>query len=446
MKTVDVLGQQVTQPRERSPHLDQPSLFDNNFQPDEDLRKHGRTLSDQDRPRSLQLLVEGPDGREKDIGDEDFEAARLTGNESDFGSRGPQLSVKAPDGREKDISDEDFEDARLSGTESDFGNLKSLEMINDLGLGDLREPEAATTRTPSEGPSNTDDTPMPTFGEEDISQTSGARSPIAFMGASFVESDIPIGTEADFAEDANPYDLEAVEDEIRSTLEQSRVGNVHFWPLSQIWRIITPSCVRSLLKSNKTLQGRFQETADKNGTSEDLERYVNEICGSGPGFRSTGRRKILAILVLIDKVESIVDFIDAGVHDLDLPLRDSYDSETKTYYLEKKVDMKTRRQRKRDDGQERESPQNTGLGSASVRVVCQGWSRRDGESFKFNEPRMLAPYLRQSNTKLLFYQIADEAVLPFLEYTRKSEGGYGTVYQVRIHKDHHELEPAEVCG
>ncbi len=59
-----------------------------------------------------------------------------------------------------------------------------------------------------------------------------------------------------------------------------------------------------------------------------LDDCILDICG--PSMPSTGRRRLLAILVMIEQVQSIHLFIKAEMLDIDLPLRVESKSNHKT--------------------------------------------------------------------------------------------------------------------
>lgn len=176
--------------------------------------------------------------------------------------------------------------------------------------------------------------------------------------------------------------------------------------------------------------------------SEVLARHVEEVCGSH--LQSTGRRKILAILILNGRTASIFDIIEAGMLDIDLPLSGSYDKTRKSVELKRSRDPSPRRWWEGEPGQQ--NMQDPALLRTEPRCRFRGWSHTHLDLFRTYQSRMLAPFIRRSSCKVLFYKIPDEAVLPFLEWTMKKEGGYGNVYRVRIHQDHHELEPPPVSS
>lgn len=383
-------------------NLGQPSLFDNNFEVGEDFGAQVQRTQSPSRPPS------------------------------------PWLLISSPDGQEKEVEEENPEDKRAPYSESDLSSIKSLEIINDHGFGGLEEPEEGHT-PPEQSPHEDNSVAVPNPGG-DISRVPTTESPIAFAGSSFGEPGYPTSSKDEFARDAEDTSIqEAIDEEIRESLQSSKFGGkTKFWPLGQHWRILNASRVRELLKSNASIMGCVQARAAED-ESNVLDGYVDEICGRHPQPRSTGLRKILAILIMMDKVACIIDFIEAGIQDLHLPLKGVYDRKFKLYSLGKKAEGTAKRKRDEGGGEEG-NRQGTKHELTDPRVICQGWGRTNGDHFELCQSYMLAAFFRQSRSRLLLYHIADEAVLPFLEYERKSEGGYGTVYKVKIHPKHHALE------
>ncbi|KAI2612267.1 kinase-like protein [Hypoxylon fragiforme] len=115
------------------------------------------------------------------------------------------------------------------------------------------------------------------------------------------------------------------------------------------------------------------------------------------------RRMILAILILINQVESIKLFIDNGIYDGNLPL----------YEIE---------------GQPHTSP-------------FKKWVSY--ELFRVYQYKILVPFFNMPPNAVHFYKIEDSSIrLPFIEWHEYRNGGYGSVQKAKIHPAHHNYELA----
>jgi hypothetical protein len=69
-----------------------------------------------------------------------------------------------------------------------------------------------------------------------------------------------------------------------------------------------------------TLESIHKELGDRDiGLQSDQLKLARQICESGSVTQNTPRRKIFAILALMEKVDAIRDFIREGVCDSELP-------------------------------------------------------------------------------------------------------------------------------
>lgn len=206
--------------------------------------------------------------------------------------------------------------------------------------------------------------------------------------------------------------------QIRAALQESSWENKckDFLPMDQLELIITRTAVLEELQWNEKEITLVSAILDKKLTSSNAE---------------TTRRKIFAILVLINRVASIEDFIAGGIYDSDLPL----DIRKGVGDREGCFDV-YRMSTKPDE-------ENTGT---KIRFF-ESWEETDVESFKTNQWRLLAPWFSlvpDKNGSWFHYDLKIDTVLPFIQDVpvdapETQYGGTSEVRHVKIHRAHQNL-------
>ncbi|KAL8381820.1 hypothetical protein RB595_005873 [Gaeumannomyces hyphopodioides] len=161
-------------------------------------------------------------------------------------------------------------------------------------------------------------------------------------------------------------------------------------------------------------------------------------------YEKTTRRKLFTILVIMEKVPAILDFIQEGLLDKDLPF--VYDPATGK--------LPNRRLRSFSPTLCRKPP---GGGDAPLVPVesMRLWKAMEIEYFHSNQWTMLAPFLQLSNQetpKVHHYPLDYHSILPFvaiegpddashngLKEMREFTGGFSEVHKIQIHPHHHNL-------
>lgn len=128
-------------------------------------------------------------------------------------------------------------------------------------------------------------------------------------------------------------------------------------------------------------------------------------------------RKILAILALMDKVTSLIDFMNAGIYDEHLPLmRDN--EEGATFDLVRMIDGK------------KTSP-----------TCFKGWPQKDIRDFDNYQWYMVPPSFMMRDEQAAFYEIEDRAIFPWLMYSPPISAPAGSVVRkVQIHPACHNFQ------
>lgn len=190
-------------------------------------------------------------------------------------------------------------------------------------------------------------------------------------------------------------------------------------------RIITRKRVRQELSRHMVVPPEELDTL-----TDEIWEITTPSPSKSPG-RETTRRKIFAILGLMDKVKDITDFIQGKLHDNDLPF-ELLDGPRPLLRL---------------SGKGRD-------GSAGCIPLFDKWRAHELESFNNYQWELIAPYfelITETNRKVLHYNLQNRIILPFVEDVERAgraggraEGGYGEVWRVKIHPAHHNVSSKSV--
>jgi hypothetical protein len=188
-----------------------------------------------------------------------------------------------------------------------------------------------------------------------------------------------------------------------------------FLPIDELERIINMEAIqRELLR---------------NGKDASLAQKVWGTKGSKSEM--TTRRKIFAILVMVDNVPAITNFIDGGIFDSHLPFlfRDGTGERAGTLDVYRKL-----------KGRE-------GVPDREIEIeFFQEWEDVKLITFENSQWQVLAPYfcLVSKDNKVVHYNLDDRSVLPFIEDQKVDEplaqhGGSADVRRVKIHYSHQNI-------
>ena len=193
--------------------------------------------------------------------------------------------------------------------------------------------------------------------------------------------------------------------------------NQRFLPKKEICRLVTEESV-------------YQELSRVLGDSHPLTHvraWAAEIC-TETKISQQGKekiksfRKVFALLVIAESSATIPRFLEENVSDIDLPLTPI--------------------------------PGNMGRGikgfsrkdSTNPLACFRRWSPTRLQLFYEHQWRMLAAYFTQSSSgDVKHYRLRDQHILPFVasnngeEDRKEIKGGYGRVFVVHIHRDHHNF-------
>ena len=315
---------------------------------------------------------------------------------SDFGGKG-DLSCSESNEPDK-LSEIDFKSIK---TVSDGGLYAwAQQQVSSIGI---HEPAAGAGPPLSCGPASPDASKPVIDSKKNLQSSIDLARELTSIGASFNHHSHRISLD-DFFHDLSVQSaftriVESTGAAIRLAFVQSAFSKSPFLPLNSLAALVNQGTITQLLR-----------LALPNTSAEDFDNYIEQVCG--PALPGTGRRKIFAILVLIDRIDSIRDFIRLDIRDHHLPLEVQWDQYKKRYRL-----------------------RNTHRAGNLFR----GWSFNDIEAFSANQARMQAPFFRLEHDKVCFYKLREHDNLPFIVYEPVTNGGYGRVLKVKIHEAHHNF-------
>ncbi|KAK7423424.1 hypothetical protein QQZ08_009102 [Neonectria magnoliae] len=235
---------------------------------------------------------------------------------------------------------------------------------------------------------------------------------VSNTGAGFEDYDVPdhldgvdISTSPDVSSAPAAADDELLGITIRRAFHH-RWDNASFLPRNELERIITHDLV-----SKELLRLGVVPATDM----DQLKRMTCQIMDRQKlSKRSTSRRKIFAILALIERVETIKDFIDDGIYDIHLPFTLS-------------------RTRNRWEGKDEH-------GNCTPINVFKSWKTHESELFAFQQPKIHVPIFNlgtKAAPKVERFILAEETILPYIERPQSlGRGGFGDVFKVKIHSHH----------
>jgi len=217
-------------------------------------------------------------------------------------------------------------------------------------------------------------------------------------------------TENDTEDDST--DEDTARHSLRDELKVASLGSLDqddsFIPLDKLNHLLTSTAIRQELKKAK-IKG-----------SKNRNMIANRILNGSLSELEASSRKIFAVLCMMDSPELILDFLDEGVFDNQLPF----------VFPENKGDLP-------------DFPQPYGKRSrVPIRLFRRegGWEQGTRHQFDLYQWRVMAPYfqLRCQDDRVVEHLMVDDcAVLPFTEMKFVAEQGLSATYQIKIHVAHY---------
>jgi hypothetical protein len=185
--------------------------------------------------------------------------------------------------------------------------------------------------------------------------------------------------------------------------------------------------VKSIINEDNLKDELSQEWPENGpGVIQWLSNLIRGIPADGPisGPKKSYRR-IFAILVVIKRISYISSFVMHGVSDEDLPLVKMVDENGMIAGFRRKSDNE----------------------DAPGLECFASFDERDRDGFEtVGQWAMSAPvFERPDGNKVRDYDLASDAILPFVKEEMVSSGGFGVVFRVQIHPEHHNFDAPEGC-
>lgn len=214
---------------------------------------------------------------------------------------------------------------------------------------------------------------------------------------------------------ANNCTIERIQQELRSSSRVSKHKTRRwFIPYDKLRDILTRRRIRSIL---------LQTAIFRSTPSKILDIIARSICARvrKPNGRRTGYVRIFAILVLIDQVQYIGDFLNEFITDADLPLQPS-----PNHSLGSNLVMRN------SDDDDSDPP-----------LRCfENWRPEHMDNFIGQQEKLISPRFRMRGDQLCLHRLRSNTILPFVECGDKAFfGGFGRVSKVKIHPAHCDFDP-----
>ena len=174
------------------------------------------------------------------------------------------------------------------------------------------------------------------------------------------------------------------------SLEVSKPAAGEYLPLGVFRDLFNPTSIMLLLEE------RFPSALE----SELLDKFQDII---SPNPMKT-RTRILGVLVAMERLCHLEEFIERDIWDSDLPFKESGASTPK-----------------------------------SKSSIIDGWNRNDRVLFIENQKVFFVPFFDFQENRLCSYELDRATRLPWVSLEPKSRGGTGLVHQLEIHHSHHNF-------
>ncbi|KAK1700650.1 kinase-like domain-containing protein [Colletotrichum godetiae] len=199
-------------------------------------------------------------------------------------------------------------------------------------------------------------------------------------------------------------DVQSVSNAIFAASQTSALEDRSFLPLDALRQLVTPSVVRRLMGH------AFVDTEPVilNSWATDISGEQNPMTA---GYQPK-RRKLFAILILMEQVQLIKDFIENGIDDRILPLK-----------IKREADQEPVIQLQTENG--------------LILHCLDHWHSRHLSSFIQWQEIICTPFFQLAGHVVHYYELNSKTILPFKTYKLVRVGGYGSVRKVSIHPAHY---------
>ncbi|RSL69368.1 hypothetical protein CEP53_002220 [Fusarium sp. AF-6] len=215
-------------------------------------------------------------------------------------------------------------------------------------------------------------------------------------------SQSPISSVTPVYSATNP--IEALEQDLRQymIISQEKGRDYEFLPRNELEKLISEERITEALEM---ALARTEATNTPDSTWKASPGYLDK------------RKEIVAILILIGRLERTLDFIAEGIDDNDLP-----------FELERGPAPRRTLNRRDADGQ-----------STSINLFSS-WGIIDLEAFDAQQWKVHVPVFGEIGNRAKtppHWNLGKGAILPYVESTFMEKGGFGAVSKVKLHPSHY---------
>lgn len=206
---------------------------------------------------------------------------------------------------------------------------------------------------------------------------------------------------------------------LQETISPSCGLQKRFLPVAALPILLSEEAVTAELLRQKNSPRRLFGLLNKFNDEERM-RQVQEICGQTTSH--TSYRKVLAVLLLIDRADRIACFIESNVSDADLPL----------HSVPRKKDPTAIKLRRST--------------APETPLACAKWNHSTAARFEEEQWTVLAPiFHKMEKDPVQHLVLRRKQPLPFSKWKPVAKrGACGQVFEAAIHPAHHNFNKAKV--
>ncbi|KAK8024693.1 kinase-like protein [Apiospora arundinis] len=332
--------------------------------------------------------------------------------------KAPKVQIFAVDGAQRSANEDDSPASVFTASESPVSEFCTIPTVSDLGLSQYAPRQVLEysfrcfQQSSTESPRHI----LPTEYQQPFAESPREILPAHYYNLPKADEAPIVGTQFSTENESVREDPKKFAESLDADLQAD---------------YSTEKVAKRLWKAMKSTV--YNEKDECFLTHEDLFTFVNELAiktimaetfGQGGSKErisqicrerhELSRRMILAILIMIKKVDSIDDFINNHIYDKHLPLT-----------------------RVRIGGERLFQTREPGNRKPQTRNCFEHWEIETLDRFCKTQYIVLTPFLHVSNHKVYYYKMSRNIILPFVEWDAKQQGGHGEIYRVKIHRAHH---------
>ncbi|KAK0370839.1 serine/threonine protein kinase [Colletotrichum limetticola] len=323
-----------------------------------------------------------------------------TGITSSNQIQAPQLGLSVSTSKNSEVGTKDASQSdllfswRISVTDEDFTETRHEEVAGNLplineGNRNLGSFGGCSSDAGASNCSFLSIVPVQDMGHSDYIEWESSEMANDCIGTQALHSHHPALRPQDNTND--DADVQTMSDAMFAASITSASEDKGFLPLDALRRIVTPTAVQRLLGH-----------AFPHFKPKVINSWVSSISGKPDEVKAQPqRRKIFAILILMEQVKLIEDFIKHDIDDSFLPLE-----------IKRNLRHKPVIQLQKKDG--------------TVLSCLNHWRTKHINNFVQCQETICTPFFKLPGDDVHYYEITSKTILPFQEYDLVQIGGYGS--------------------